>query len=114
MEDNEINQEVAKAQLMQFGISVDIANNGEVAINKVKMAHFDLILMDIQMPILDGYQATREIRKFNSDVPILALTAAAMIEDKQKAIDAGMNDHLSKPINQQDLRNALQHWLIKQ
>ena len=114
VEDNEINQEVAKAQLMQFGISVDIANNGEVAINKVKMTHFDLILMDIQMPILDGYQATREIRKFNSDVPILALTAAAMIEDKQKAIDAGMNDHLSKPINQQDLRNALQHWLIKQ
>ncbi|TVQ71846.1 MAG: response regulator [Oceanospirillales bacterium] len=111
VEDNEINQEVASGQLKQLGISVEIAVNGEVAVSKARNNDYDLILMDIQMPILDGYQATRRIRKFNVDVPILALTAAAMIEDKQKAIDAGMNDHLSKPINQQALIDTFQQWL---
>lgn len=114
VEDNEINQEVVLEQLKQLGVTVDLANNGEVAVTKAKNNKYDLILMDIQMPVLDGYQATRQIRNFNSDVPILALTAAAMIEDRQKAIDVGMNDHLSKPINQQKLIHAIQQWLVPQ
>ena len=111
VEDNEINQEVAGELLNQLGITVDIASNGEVAVNKAQNNAYDLILMDIQMPIMGGYQATQYIRKFNATVPIVALTAAAMIEDKQKAIDTGMNDHLSKPINKQQLINVLQQWL---
>lgn len=114
VEDNEINQEVVHEQLKQFGVSVDIANNGEVAVTKARNNVYDLILMDIQMPVMDGYQATQLIRSFNSVIPILALTAAAMIEDRQKAIDAGMNDHLSKPINKQELLDALHQWLIPQ
>jgi diguanylate cyclase (GGDEF)-like protein len=77
-----------------------LANDGAQAVEKAKVQRFDLILMDIQMPFMDGYQAARAIREFDSLVPIVALTAAAGIEDRDKALSAGMNDHLSKPINQ--------------
>jgi signal transduction histidine kinase/DNA-binding NarL/FixJ family response regulator/ABC-type phosphate/phosphonate transport system substrate-binding protein len=112
VEDNEINQEVAGDQLKQLGIHFDLAANGEVAVSKAKEKEYDLILMDIQMPVLDGYHATQAIRQFNSNVPIIALTAAAMIEDKKKAIEAGMNDHLSKPINKHELISSLQKWMV--
>ena len=111
VEDNEINQEVAQEQLQQMGLSVTLAQNGEIAVDKVKNANFDVILMDIQMPIMDGYQATQAIRAFNPTVPIIALTAAAMIEDKQKALSVGMNGHLSKPINNQELYVVLAQTL---
>ncbi|UQB42811.1 PhnD/SsuA/transferrin family substrate-binding protein [Thiomicrospira microaerophila] len=111
VEDNEINQEVATEHLKRLGIDYDIAANGEVAVSKAQNNRYDLILMDIQMPIMDGYQATQRIRQFNPDIPIIAQTAAAMIEDKAKALDAGMNDHISKPINQQTLIASLQHWI---
>ncbi|WP_052501405.1 PhnD/SsuA/transferrin family substrate-binding protein [Thiomicrospira microaerophila] len=111
VEDNEINQEVAGDQLKQLGIRFEVANNGEVAVSKAKDQDFDLILMDIQMPVLDGYQATKRIREFNPSIPIIALTAAAMIEDKEKALAAGMNDHLSKPINRLALIESFQQWI---
>jgi signal transduction histidine kinase/DNA-binding NarL/FixJ family response regulator/ABC-type phosphate/phosphonate transport system substrate-binding protein len=114
VEDNEINQEVAGDQLKQLGIHFDLAANGEVAVSKAKETQYDLILMDIQMPVLDGYHATQAIRQFNSTVPIIALTAAAMIEDKKKAIESGMNDHLSKPINKHELIASLQKWMVNQ
>lgn len=98
VEDNEINQEVAAAQLKSMGLEVTLAENGAVAVNVAQEQSFDLILMDIQMPVMDGYQATIILRDKNIETPIIALTAAAMIEDKQKALDAGMNGHLSKPI----------------
>lgn len=111
VEDNEINQEVAAELLKQLGVSYDLAMNGEQAVTKAQDHDYDLILMDIQMPILDGYQATRRIRQFNAQLPIIALTAAAMIEDKEKALSAGMNDHLSKPIDKAVLRECLCRWL---
>ena len=111
VEDNEINQEVAREMLGLFGLTVTLAVNGKVAVEKLQQNRYDLVLMDIQMPVMDGYQACTEIRKFNPTVPIIALTAAAMIEDRDKAVSVGMNDHLSKPINFNDLSNLLEHYL---
>jgi PAS domain S-box-containing protein len=110
VEDNEINQEVAGEQLRQSGLEVTLAENGQVAVDKAREQAFDLILMDIQMPVMDGYQATRAIRAFNPNVPIVALTAAAMIEDRDKALAVGMNEHLSKPLNTQELHRVLAHY----
>jgi CheY-like chemotaxis protein len=111
VEDNIINQEVASEQLNQLGLQVSIADNGAVAVAKAQTEAFDLILMDIQMPILDGYQATELIRQVNKKVPIIALTAAAMSEDKAKALSYGMNGHLSKPIDTRELISTLHQWL---
>ncbi|AHF02204.1 hypothetical protein THIAE_02775 [Thiomicrospira aerophila AL3] len=113
VEDNEINQEVAQAQLGQMGLQVTLAENGQRAVDLVKQQDFDLVLMDVQMPVMDGYQATRAIRQFNADVPIIALTAAAMIEDKHKALAAGMNGHLGKPINSDELRRVIMTYLAE-
>lgn len=109
VEDNEINQEVASMFLKKANIEVDIANNGLEAVNmhKENKNKYDLILMDLQMPILSGYDATRKIRELDKDIPIVALTAAAMIEDKEKVLKFGMNDHLSKPINSSELYNTI-------
>ena len=111
VEDNDINQEVALEALQHLGLDVVIAANGQQAIQKLRERDVDLVLMDIQMPIMDGYQATRQIRLFKPELPIIALTAAAMVEDKQKALAAGMNDHLSKPIDSQRLYQTLARWL---
>ncbi|MCT7484225.1 response regulator [Aliarcobacter cryaerophilus] len=109
VEDNEINQEVASMFLKKAQIEVDIANNGleAVEIYKKNQGKYDLILMDLQMPILSGYDATIQIREFDKNIPIVALTAAAMIEDKEKVLKFGMNDHLSKPINSSELYNTI-------
>jgi len=105
VEDNLINQEVASMMLKRVAIEVDIANNGQEAVEKYfeNPSRYDLILMDLQMPLMSGYKAAKIIRERDKDIPIVALTAAAMIEDKQKAIDAGMNDHLGKPIDMSEL-----------
>ena len=101
VEDNEINMELAIELLEDVGVNVDTATNGLIAIQKVNEKKFDLVLMDIQMPELDGLSATREIRKQDkfSDLPILAMTAHAMKGEYEKSIAAGMNDHITKPIN---------------
>lgn len=111
VEDNPINQEIAHEMLMQMGLNVQTAMDGVEAVEKVKHQAFDAILMDIQMPNMDGYQATRTIREFNRDVPIIALTAAAMVEDQQKAMSAGMNAHLGKPFESIQLFQVLSRWL---
>lgn len=113
VEDNEINQLVALEQLKNLGLTVSLAENGELAVEALRHQSFDLVLMDIQMPVMDGYQATFAMREFNSDIPIIALTAAAMVEDKNKALRCGMNDHLSKPINIQALRSVLSRFLVE-
>ncbi|WP_051321490.1 hybrid sensor histidine kinase/response regulator [Chrysiogenes arsenatis] len=110
-EDNAINQEVAREQLRRIGIRTTLASNGAEAVELAKHGNFDIILMDIQMPIMDGYEAARLIRSQNPHVPIIALTAAAMIEDKQKALQAGMNAHIGKPINIDELHTVLSQWL---
>ncbi|NVK58171.1 MAG: response regulator [Alteromonadaceae bacterium] len=113
VEDNPINQEIADEQLTSLGLSVTLADDGKKAVDKVNQQHFDLIFMDVQMPVMDGYTATRKIREMGIDTPIVALTAAAMIEDKQKAIASGMNDHLSKPFKESEIMQVLANWLPK-
>jgi diguanylate cyclase (GGDEF)-like protein len=111
VEDHPINQQVVKAQLEQLGLQVELADDGAEGVARLRSEAFDLVLMDIQMPVMDGYQATREIRRFDSDIPIIALTAAALVEDRDKALAAGMNDHLGKPFTGQQLFACLQRWL---
>jgi|GEM_PF-12756 len=113
VEDNEINQEVANEILGQAGLIVTIANNGKEGVEKALASKFDCILMDIQMPVMDGYTAARTLRKdprLNS-LPILAMTANAMKGDRERCIEAGMNDHISKPINPDELFSALIKWI---
>ena len=111
VEDNEINQQVIGEMLRKMHLSVSFADNGAIGVDKVKAESFDLVLMDIQMPVMDGYQAAREIRAFNQNLPIIALTAAAMIEDKQKALASGMDEHLAKPIDISRLKQVLMTYL---
>ena len=113
-EDNLINQKVAMRIISEFGFSIQSANNGIEAINKLKEDHFDLILMDVQMPEMDGFTATKEIRKLNSsaaNIPIIAITAHALIGDREKCIEVGMNDYISKPIEPDQLIKLLDKWL---
>ena len=114
VEDNELNREIAKDILESEGIIVHEAEDGSVAVSKVienKKNPYDVILMDIQMPYMDGYKATSEIRhlanKKLKNIPIVAMTANAFEEDKQRAIACGMNDHLTKPINNNELIRTL-------
>jgi PAS domain S-box-containing protein len=112
VEDNEINQLVVKMILEKMDIKVEIASNGKEGVEKF-LAHKDrycTILMDLQMPIMSGYEATKKIREYDKEIPIIALTAAAMIEDKQKVLDVGMNEHLSKPIDKQKLTTVLSRF----
>ncbi len=101
-EDNKINQQVARAIICKAGHTVDIANNGEEAVAAVRGGSFEAVLMDIQMPVMDGVQATSEIRKLPApacNIPIIALTAHAMVGARQQYLDAGMDDYLSKPLS---------------
>lgn len=107
VEDNNMNQMVAKKVLSRWQVETDIADNGKIAIDKINQNKYDLILMDIQMPEMDGYDTTRHIRKKTDpptcNIPIIAMTAHAMIGEAEKCIKAGMNDYISKPFNQRDL-----------
>ncbi|QEM04511.1 response regulator [Mucilaginibacter rubeus] len=110
-EDNLINQKLAMHMLSKMGYSADIAENGHAALNAMVAKHYNLILMDVQMPDMDGLEATRFIRSNMQDQPvIIAMTANAMPEDKQACIDAGMNDYLSKPMKLSDLMEMLEKW----
>ena len=113
VEDNDINQQVAREILEGAGFQVIIANDGEQAVLAVRDGEFDGVLMDIQMPRMDGYQASREIRKDSRfrDLPIIAMTANAMAGDREKALQAGMNDHVAKPIDVGELFEALGKWV---
>ncbi len=111
VEDNEINQIVAAENLRTYGLNVDIASNGLEALQKLQEKIYDLIFMDIQMPIMDGLETTKEIRKKNIKTPIIALSAAAMKEDKQKAKDIGIDDYISKPIIWSEVEKVLQRYL---
>lgn len=113
VEDNPINREVATELLGQAGLAVSVAENGRLGLERAREERFDIILMDIQMPEMDGLEATRKIRakSRNQDTPILAMTAHAMRGDEQKSLDAGMNGHLTKPIDINALHAALRKWI---
>ena len=121
VEDNEINREVAVALLNTLNIKVDEAINGEDAIKKVQQFNYDAVLMDVQMPIMDGLEATRNIRllakklgnEHFSSLPIIAMTAMAMEQDVEKCRQAGMNDYIAKPIVPEQLFSILARWLGK-
>ncbi len=115
-EDNEINQEIAIALLEDLQLTIQVANNGQEALDLCKTQQFDAILMDIQMPIMDGLTATTHIRtlpNYDKDsTPIIAMTAHAMQMHKQQSFEAGMNDHITKPIDPKELRKVLYNWIM--
>jgi len=113
VEDNELNQEVATEFLEALGLQVELASDGSIAVQKVRQQGYDVVLMDMQMPVMDGLSATREIRKLpgSADLPILAMTANAMTGDRERCLEAGMNDHIAKPIDPQDLQDKLRRWV---
>ena len=128
-EDNEINQQVAQGLLENAGLTVTIANNGKEAVERLMSDDdkeepipapsqegnipYDVVLMDLQMPVMDGYEATRSIRKQSQfkDVPIIAMTANAMVGDKEKVIEAGMLDHIAKPLNVNEMFATIAKWI---
>jgi CheY-like chemotaxis protein len=113
VEDNDLNQLVASERLKQMGFRVSIASNGLEAVEMVKNNEYDAVLMDLQMPVMDGFTATKEIRKLpgKKKLPIIALSAAVMKEDQMLATQAGMNAHIAKPIDKVVLRDILAKWL---
>jgi len=114
VEDNEANQELAIELLTLNGMSVELAINGQEALDMIEVANYDGVLMDCQMPVMDGYTATREIRrrKGYENLPILAMTANAMTGDREKALAAGMNDHIAKPIKPDDMFKSMANWIV--
>ena len=112
-EDNLLNQEVALAVLRDVGLIVDIVGDGQAAVDAVAARSYDLVLMDLQMPVMDGLEATRQIRALpdRRDLPILAMTANAFDEDRSACLAAGMNDHISKPVDPEVLYRTIERWL---
>ena len=110
VEDNETNQIVASKMLENIGFEVDIVNNGLQAVNRAKKTRYAIVFMDLQMPIMDGFEATVKIREFDKETPIVALSAAVMQKDKELTSKAGMNDHLAKPITKEHLQNIISKY----
>ncbi len=120
VEDNELNREIAQAILSDQGCIIDCAVNGLEAVKKImgsKSGDYDVVLMDVQMPIMDGYRATKEIRflrdKSLAVIPIIAMTANAFEEDRKKALEVGMDEHIPKPITVASLCNTIMKVLRK-
>ncbi len=113
VEDNDLNQLVAKEIIEGFGYKVDIADNGNIAINKLADNDYDIVMMDMHMPVMDGITATRAIRKNSrlDSLPIIAMTANAMEADRKKCLAAGMNDYITKPLDVAQLFELLNKWL---
>lgn len=110
-EDNDLNAEIAMTLLFDYGFIVDHVSDGIACVKQVKEKEYDVVLMDIQMPNMDGYQATQKIREF-SDIPIVAMTANAFEEDKQKALSIGMNGHIAKPIDMDKVIKTLSNVFV--
>jgi CheY-like chemotaxis protein len=113
-EDNKVNQMLAVALLRKRGYDVTVADNGLQAVELVKRGDFDLVLMDVQMPKMDGFEATAAVREWESDrgkrLPIVAVTAHAMEGDRTRCLEAGMDDYVSKPIDPEELEAAIHRW----
>ncbi|HVS19924.1 MAG TPA: response regulator [Planctomycetota bacterium] len=114
-EDNVVNQKVASRMLAKFGFRCEIAANGTEAISALERTRFDLVLMDCQMPEMDGFEATSRIRANRNlggdQLPVIAMTANAMVGDRERCLAAGMSDYISKPVNPEELRNVIERWI---
>ncbi|OSM04035.1 PAS domain-containing protein [Magnetofaba australis] len=111
-EDNAVNQQVACELLEMAGMAVEVANNGAEAVEKAQLAVYQAILMDVQMPTMDGFEATRQIRALLGDkIPIIAMTANAMSGDRERCLEAGMDDYVSKPVDPNQLFRVLSQWV---
>ncbi len=116
VEDHHVNRIVVMEMIKKLGIYVDVAADGEEAVAAVKDGDYDLILMDCQMPVMDGYEATKRIRAIDgpkAKVPIVAVTANAMSDDRDRCVEAGMDDYITKPISRKSLQEVLERWLPK-
>ena len=118
VEDNEVNQAVAVGMLEGLGLSPDVASNGQAALLALNNAPYDLVLMDVQMPVMDGFEATRRIRNntptshaSRPSIPIIAMTANVFREDIEKCLAVGMNDHLGKPLNIDEVLDKMNKYL---
>jgi len=113
VEDNEFSRLAALKLLTQAGFEVEGAETGEAAVDKVGKGHFDLVLMDLNLPVMDGFAATRAIRGHpgGATLPIIALTANAMPGDRERCLEGGLDDHLAKPLDRDQLWQALERWL---
>ena len=114
VEDNDVNKELLLIQLEDLGYTADTAENGKVFLDMINENHYDLVLMDCQMPVLNGYDATkqyREIEKPEINIPIIAVTANAMAGDREKCLASGMNDYIAKPVNLTTLNEIITNWL---
>ena len=113
VEDNPVNQLVAKGMLAKLGCQVQVASQGAEALECLEQDDFDLVLMDCNMPVMDGYEASRRIRQSGRwpELPIVALTANAMPEERERCRAAGMNDYLAKPFRREELLALVDHWV---
>ncbi len=116
VDDNATNQAVARGMLAKLGVRTGIAGNGKEALETLELLPYDLVLMDCQMPVMDGYEATQKIRDPQSKVkdrgiPVIAMTANAMQGDRDRCIEAGMDDYITKPVDPSKLHRALRQWL---
>ncbi|HRU01189.1 MAG TPA: response regulator, partial [Victivallales bacterium] len=116
VEDNAVNTKLATAILSKFNCIVECAENGIEAIEKLSQNTYDIVFMDVQMPVMDGFTATSEIRsgkvgEHNKNIPIIAMTAHALKGDKEKCIQAGMNDYISKPISPDEIKRVIENFL---
>jgi signal transduction histidine kinase/DNA-binding response OmpR family regulator len=119
VEDNKINQRIAILNLQKLGYAIDTAENGEEALSKYMQKRYDLVFMDVQMPVMDGLEATARIREYEhlasrKPVYIIAMTANAMSGDREICLSAGMNDYISKPFRSEELRRIINHWLVRE
>ena len=113
VEDNPVNQKITVHYLNKLGLKTDIADNGQAAVKAISENEYDLVFMDCLMPEMDGYTATRKIRAMGKTMPVIALTADAFTENKDKCISAGMTDYISKPFKRHALRQLLTKYLKK-
>ena len=110
-EDNFINLKILTKLLTESKIEVDVAKNGQEAVDKLRYNNYDIVLMDIRMPVMNGLKAAEEIREFNKEIPIIAVSANAFREDVRKSLEAGMNAHIAKPINKDELINTIKRFV---
>jgi CheY-like chemotaxis protein len=113
VEDNPVNQLVAAEMLKRLGLHADVAGNGAEALEVLDRLPYDLILMDCQMPVMDGFEATRRLRKQADGprLPVIAMTANAIRGDRERCLDAGMDDYLPKPVRISELKAMMRRWL---